>query len=163
MNRTHTTIVVVALIIPSFCMVAEADDTPTTAKSSNKGKNSKKVVAEVDPPAALTGPGGFTITATIGNLEAGKAKCGITKDAYIELMRLRPNGEKKSTVPQESPKTDLSTSKIVLTAKALMPGQYMMFLQKTYCGGFLNKAIVIPPDAKTPFRLDLGVVDLPVR
>jgi hypothetical protein len=77
-------------------------------------------------------------------------------------MRVRPKGEKKSPVPEESPKAYLSTSKIVLKAKALIPGQYLMAVQKTYCGGFMGP-INIPPDAKTPIRVDLGVINLPVR
>jgi len=115
-----------------------------------------------EPPAAVTGPGGFTFTATIGNLQAAKESCGVTKDSYLELMRLRPKGEQKTSLPEESPKAYLSTSKIVLKAKALIPGQYLMFVQKTYCGGFIGP-INIPPDAKTPFRVDLGVMKLPAR
>jgi hypothetical protein len=140
--------------------IVAGDLTLPVTKAEATGKSA--IADPAEPPAAVTGPGGFTFTATIGNLQAAKERCGVTKDSYLELMRVRPKGEKKSSVPEESPKAYLSTNKIVLKAKALIPGQYLIAVQKTYCGGFMGP-INIAPDAKTPFRVDLGVMNLPAR
>jgi len=135
---------------------------------------------------------GFTITATIGNLQAVKDNHCVVEDSYIEMTRLSDKSlEIKEQMEctafcvtsiagatdgqQEKPKATLSGDQIVLTAKALLPGHYLAVLGKwdgMKCMGrltpILHKGgspmkIEIPSDAKTPLQLDLGTVELPFK
>jgi hypothetical protein len=116
----------------------------------------------------VTGPGGFTIAATISNLP-GVEQC-FGNSTYFDLLRVGHEGEPPSN-PPEKPKAVLTHNRVVLTANAVLSGTYVVVAQEVKnCTG--TQMLVsgdsvaqfnVPPDAKTPFTVDLGMVELPLR
>jgi hypothetical protein len=149
--------------------------------------------AQAEPAAAAAANrNGFTITATVSNLQAVKDNHCVVEDSYVEMTRLSDKSpeitEKMECASlcvtsiagaadgkQEKPKATLSGDKIVLTAKSLLPGHYLAVLgnwEGMKCMGrltpILHKGgapmkIEIPPDAKTPFQLDVGAAEFPLK
>jgi hypothetical protein len=186
-----------ALLLPISCCVVGTLSCKTSQPKVEMPKPSPIATAAVQQATVMIDSSGFMITATISNIQAAK-EC-FAEGAYIDLARLGPkgfglnstfhmvidstnscitsiegadDGIGKNATPQEKPKSVLSSDRIVLTTRSLLPGKYLMLVQKWDGMKCLSRFIPIiykegsplkiniPLDAKLPFRLDLGVVDL---
>ena len=159
---------------PSAPNASSVRPPPTDASTSAPAGTPQPAAPESEPPppppTLIAGPGGLTIIAKISNPEAA-SRC-ISKESTIQLLRIGVKGEQLSE-QGEKPSVRASTATVVLEAKALLSGHYILVVQgwsPMDCPGWLIPALhrggkavefVIPPNATTPFRVDLGVVEMP--